>query len=76
MSGLFYGFHVIIKEMYNINVLNGWVAEWTLKLRKACGLDGIPNESIRQFPLRALVHMKYSITALKENKPYNATECR
>jgi hypothetical protein len=71
MSGLFYGFHIVIKDMYNINVLDGWVAASTLKLRNACGPNGIPNEFIRQ-----LEHMNYSITALKASKSYNATECR
>jgi hypothetical protein len=28
----------------------------SLKLRKACGLDGIPNESLRHLPRRPLVH--------------------
>jgi hypothetical protein len=28
-----------------------------LKLRKACGLDGIPNEYLRHLPRRSLVHL-------------------
>jgi hypothetical protein len=29
----------------------------SLKLRKACGIDGIPNEFLRQLPKRPLVHL-------------------
>jgi hypothetical protein len=29
----------------------------SLKLRKACGLDGIPNERLRYLPRRPLVHL-------------------
>jgi hypothetical protein len=29
----------------------------TLKLRKACGIDGIPNECLRHLPRRPLVHL-------------------
>jgi hypothetical protein len=29
----------------------------SLKLRKACGIDGIPNECLRQLPKRPLVHL-------------------
>jgi hypothetical protein len=29
----------------------------SLKLRKACGLDGIPNECLRHLPRRPLVHL-------------------
>jgi hypothetical protein len=32
----------------------------SLKLRKACGLDGIPNESLTHLLRRPLVHLKYS----------------
>jgi hypothetical protein len=28
----------------------------SLKLRKACGIDGIPNECLRHLPRRLLVH--------------------
>jgi hypothetical protein len=31
----------------------------SLKLRKACGLNGIPNESLRHLPRRPLVHLTY-----------------
>jgi hypothetical protein len=30
-----------------------------LKLRKACGIDGIPNECLRQLPRRPLVHLTH-----------------
>jgi hypothetical protein len=29
----------------------------SMKLRKACGIDGIPNECLRQLPKRSLVHL-------------------
>jgi hypothetical protein len=32
----------------------------SLKLRKACGLDGIPNEWLRHLPRRPLVHLTHS----------------
>jgi hypothetical protein len=28
----------------------------SLKLRKSCGIDGIPNECLRQLPRRPLIH--------------------
>jgi hypothetical protein len=28
-----------------------------LKLKKACGIDGIPNECLRHLPRRPLVHL-------------------
>jgi hypothetical protein len=28
----------------------------SLKLRKACGIDGVPNDSLRHLPRRLLVH--------------------
>jgi hypothetical protein len=31
----------------------------SLKLRKACGLDGIPNEFLRHFPGRPLIHLTH-----------------
>jgi hypothetical protein len=31
----------------------------SLKLRKACGLDGIPNECLRHLPRRPLVHLTH-----------------
>jgi hypothetical protein len=31
------------------------------KLRKACGIDGIPNECLRQLPRRPLVHLTHLI---------------
>jgi hypothetical protein len=31
----------------------------TLKLRKACGFDGIPNECLRHLPRRTLVHLTH-----------------
>jgi hypothetical protein len=31
----------------------------TLKLRKACGIDGIPNECLRHLPRRPLVHLTH-----------------
>jgi hypothetical protein len=33
----------------------------SLKLRKACGIDGIPNECLRQLPRRPLVHLIHLI---------------
>jgi hypothetical protein len=33
----------------------------SLKLRKACGIDGIPNECLRQLPRRPLVHLTHLI---------------
>jgi hypothetical protein len=30
-----------------------------LKLRKACGLDGIPNQCLRHLPRRPLVHLTH-----------------
>jgi hypothetical protein len=30
-----------------------------LKLRKACGIDGIPNECLRHLPRRPLVHLTH-----------------
>jgi hypothetical protein len=33
----------------------------SLKLRKACGIDGIPNECLRQLPRRRLVHLTHLI---------------
>jgi hypothetical protein len=35
----------------------------TLKLRKACGIDGIQNECPRHLPRRPLVHLTHLITA-------------
>jgi hypothetical protein len=36
----------------------------SLKLKKACGIDGIPNECLRHLPRRPLVHQPiYSIIA-------------
>jgi hypothetical protein len=35
----------------------------SLKLRKVCGLDGIPNECLRHLPRRPLIHLSYLITA-------------
>jgi hypothetical protein len=32
----------------------------SIKLRKACGLDGIPNECLRNLSRRALVHLTHS----------------
>jgi hypothetical protein len=32
---------------------------YSLKLRKACGIDGIPNECLRHFPRRPLVHLTH-----------------
>jgi hypothetical protein len=32
-----------------------------LKLKKACGIDGIPNECLRHFPRRSLVHLTHLI---------------
>jgi hypothetical protein len=32
----------------------------SLKLRKACGIDGVPNESLRHLPRRHLVHLNPS----------------
>jgi hypothetical protein len=31
----------------------------TLKLKKACGIDGIPNECLRHLPRRPLVHLTH-----------------
>jgi hypothetical protein len=31
----------------------------SLKLRKACGIDGIPNECLRQLPRRPFVHLTH-----------------
>jgi hypothetical protein len=31
----------------------------TLKLRKACGIDGIPNECLRHLPRKPLVHLTH-----------------
>jgi hypothetical protein len=31
----------------------------SLKLRKACGIDGIPNECLRNLPRRPLVYLKH-----------------
>jgi hypothetical protein len=31
----------------------------SLKLRKACGTDGIPNDCLRQLPRRPLVHLTF-----------------
>jgi hypothetical protein len=31
----------------------------SLKLRKACGIDGIPNECLRRLPRRPLVHLTH-----------------
>jgi hypothetical protein len=31
----------------------------SLKLRKVCGLDGIPNECLRHLPRRPLVHLTH-----------------
>jgi hypothetical protein len=33
----------------------------SLKLRKACGIDGIPNECLRHLPRRPLVHLTHLI---------------
>jgi hypothetical protein len=33
----------------------------SLKLRKSCGIDGIPNECLRQLPRRPLVHLTHLI---------------
>jgi hypothetical protein len=33
----------------------------SLKLRKACGIDGIPNECLRLLPRRSLVHLTHLI---------------
>jgi hypothetical protein len=49
----------------------------TLKLRKACGLDGIPNECLRHLPRRPLVHLKhlfnYCLRLFHFPKPWNKT---
>jgi hypothetical protein len=42
----------------------------SLKLRKACGLDGIPNECLTHLPGRPLVHL----THLHFTKPWNETK--
>jgi hypothetical protein len=31
----------------------------SLKLRKACGIDGIPNECLKHLPRRPLVHLTF-----------------
>jgi hypothetical protein len=31
----------------------------SLKLRKACGIDGVPNECLRHLPRRPLLHLTY-----------------
>jgi hypothetical protein len=33
----------------------------SLKLRKACGIDGIPNECLRDLPRRPLVHLTHQL---------------
>jgi hypothetical protein len=33
----------------------------SLKLRKVCGIDGIPNECLRYIPRRPLVHLSHLI---------------
>jgi hypothetical protein len=33
----------------------------SLKLKKACGIDGIPNECLRHLPRRPLVHLTHLI---------------
>jgi hypothetical protein len=33
----------------------------SLKLKKACGIDGIPNEFLRHLPRRPLVHLTHLI---------------
>jgi hypothetical protein len=33
----------------------------SLKLRKACGIDGVPNECLRHLPRRPLVHLTHLI---------------
>jgi hypothetical protein len=33
----------------------------SLKLRKACGIDGVPNECLRHLPRRSLVHLTHLI---------------
>jgi hypothetical protein len=33
----------------------------SLKLRKTCGLDGIPNKCLRHLPRRSLVHLTHSL---------------
>jgi hypothetical protein len=55
----------------------------SLKLRKACGIDGIPNESLRHFPRRPLVHLTQSLHSsvtfsdvLGGSKNDNVTEIR
>jgi hypothetical protein len=51
----------------------------SLKIRKACGIDGIPNECLRQLPKRHLVHLTRLFNhclsgALEGCKNYNLTE--
>jgi hypothetical protein len=45
----------------------------TLKLRKACGLDGIPNECLRHLPRRPLVHLThlFNTTPLLQQSQHN-----
>jgi hypothetical protein len=56
----------------------------SLKFRRACGLDGIPNECLRHLPRRPLVHLTHLFNrclrlspffkALDGSKSYNITE--
>jgi hypothetical protein len=58
----------------------------SLKLRKTCGINGIPNECLRQLPRRPLVHLTHLINhclrllsfsdTLEGRKNYNLTETR
>jgi hypothetical protein len=58
----------------------------SLKLRKACGIDGIPNECLRHLPRRPLVRLTHLINhclqlslfsdALEGRKNYNLTKTR
>jgi hypothetical protein len=41
----------------------------TLKLREACGSDGIPNECLRQLPRRPLVHLTNLFYSLLSHFP-------
>jgi hypothetical protein len=57
----------------------------SLKLKKACGIDGIPNECLSHLPRRPLVHLTQLFNlllpvqfskALKGNKNHNVTEAQ
>jgi hypothetical protein len=50
---------------YNIHKLVN-----SLKLRKACGLDGVPNEGLRHLPRRPLVHLTHLFKSLPLGVPF------